>query len=49
MRKVFIEGLYPFEGEVIKGSKKIRIRKAAEPPLADGMQSMRTLKSLKEG
>jgi len=23
MRKVFIEGLYPFEGEVIKGSEKI--------------------------
>jgi len=23
MRKVFIEGLYPFEGEVIKGSENI--------------------------
>lgn len=44
-----MEDLYLFEGEVIKGSKKIRNRKAAEPPLADGMQSMRTLKSLKEG
>jgi len=24
MRKVFIEGLYPFEGEVIKGSEKMK-------------------------
>jgi len=22
MRKVFVEGLYPFEGEVIEGSEK---------------------------
>lgn len=48
MRKVFVEDLYLFEGEVIKEAKN-KEQKAAEPPLADGMQSMRTLKSLKEG
>jgi hypothetical protein len=41
MRKVFIEGLYPFEGEVIEGSENKEKESAADPPLADDMQSMK--------